>query len=123
MAYRRASILSPGHHHVWNNLGILHKHKDQLRLGVRCFQCARYVDPSNEGAVLNLGRNELLLGNFLDGWRHLEEPWRKKGLQPRDGAFKLPIWDGSHLAGGQLLLWSEEKIGEEIPLTGEHKNV
>jgi Flp pilus assembly protein TadD len=113
-AYRRALVLQPGHRHAWSNLGILHKLADELRLTIRRFGQARMIDPGNREAVLNLGRNLLLTGAMAEGWARLEEPWRAAGLQPRDGAFTLPVWDGLPLNGGRLLLWSEEKIGEEI---------
>lgn len=114
IAYRRALILNPGHRHGWNNLGILHKRSDELRAGITCFRRARRIDPGNEQVLSNLGRNLLLIGDFVEGWKCLEAPWRALGLRPRDGSFSLPVWNGAHLRGGQLLLWSEEKIGEEI---------
>lgn len=114
LAYRRALALSPEHRHAWNNLGIHHKRIDQTRAAIACFRRARRIDPTNEQVLANLGRNLLLIGDLADGWGCLEAPWRARGLQPRDGSFSLPVWDGAPLAGGRLLLWSEEKIGEEI---------
>jgi tetratricopeptide (TPR) repeat protein len=122
-AYRRALILEPGHPHAWNNLGILEKRRDQTRAAIRYFRRARQVDPRNEQALANLGRNLLLTGELADGWAYLEEPWRTQGLQPRDGSISLPVWNGAPLNGGQLLLWSEEKIGEEIMFSTMLKDV
>lgn len=113
-AYRRALVLNPGHPHAWSNLAILDKRRDLLRRAVRGFDRARMLAPDRPEALLNLGRNLLLIGEFERGWRYLEAPWRARGLQPRDGAFSLPVWDGEALEDGCLLLWSEEKIGEEI---------
>jgi Flp pilus assembly protein TadD len=113
LAYRRAVTLSPGNQHAWSNLGIHHKRVDQIRAAITCFRRACRIEPANERMLANLGRNLLLIGEFEEGWRALEEPWRARGLRPRDGSFSLPIWDGARLEGG-LLLWSEEKIGEEI---------
>ncbi len=112
--YRRALVLNPAHHHAWSNLGIANKHADELRLAVRCFARARVGEPGNGEVLLNLGRNLLLTGAFTEGWKRLEEPWRALGLQPRAGGFSLPLWDGARLGGARLLLWSEEKVGEEI---------
>lgn len=123
IAYRRTLVLCPGHHHAWDNLGILHKRKDEIRAGIRCFWRAHRIDPDNEQPLLNLGRNLLLIGDLAEGWRCLERPWRMHGLQPRDGSFVLPVWDGSHLRGGHLLLWSEEKIGEEIMFSSMLRDV
>jgi tetratricopeptide (TPR) repeat protein len=121
--YRRALALNPIHPHAWNNLGNSYKRGNQLRPAIRCFRRAHLIDPTNERALLDLGRNLLLLENLADGWRFLEAPWRARGLQPRDGSFSLPVWDGSHLAGGRLLIWSEEKIGEEIMFSTMLKDV
>jgi Tfp pilus assembly protein PilF len=113
-AYRRALILNPAHPHGWNNLGVAHKRKDELVRGIDCFRRARAIHPGNSQALANLGRNLLLTEQFVEGWECLEAPWRSQGLQPRGGSFSLPVWDGSNLRGRRLLLWSEEKIGEEI---------
>lgn len=113
-AYRRAGVLFPRHHHAWNNLGILHKMRDELRRGLKLFERARCILPDNADILANLGRNLLLTGDFPNGWKRLAEPWRNRGFLPRDGGFLLPIWDGSPLGDDRLLVWSEEKIGEEI---------
>ncbi|MDA9975778.1 hypothetical protein N9F34_03000 [Alphaproteobacteria bacterium] len=113
-AYRRALILDPAHPHGWNNLGITHKRKNELAPGIDCFRRALAIHPRNDQALSNLGRNLLLTEQLVEGWECLEAPWRSQGLQPRSGSFSLPVWDGSNLRGRRLLLWSEEKIGEEI---------
>jgi Flp pilus assembly protein TadD len=113
-AYRRAGILFPGHDHAWNNLGILHKMRDELRRALKLFERARWILPDNADILANLGRNLLLTGDFPNGWKRLAEPWLNRGFLPRDGGFSLAIWDGSPLGGDRLLVWSEEKIGEEI---------
>jgi len=113
-AYRAALVLDPGHQHGWNNLAILDKWRDFPRRAIERFNRARLVRPDDHEVLLNLGRNLLLVGDFTRGWEYLEAPWRARGLQPRDSAFFLPVWNGEALTGGRLLLWSEEKIGEEI---------
>lgn len=113
-AYRRAVVLAPAHPHGWNNLAILQKRRDQIWSAIQAFERARVVVPINAEILLNLGRNLLLTGNLVRGWECLEAPWRWSGLQPRGGGFSLPVWDGQPLPEGRLLLWSEEKIGEEI---------
>jgi len=114
LAYRRSLVLDPAHPHGWNNMAILDKCRDETRLAVLKFNRARVINPRDGEILLNLGRNLLLTGNLARGWDCLEAPWRWLGLQPRGGGFSLPVWDGRPLSEGRLLLWSEEKIGEEI---------
>ena len=113
-AYRRALVLEPGHEHAWNNLGILHKRRDCLVAALRSFSHAHRIDPKSEQVLANLGRNLLLTGDLAKGWERLEAPWKSRGFAPREDTFRLPIWEGNHLQGRRLLVWSEEKIGDEI---------
>lgn len=113
-AYRHALVLAPDHPHGWNNLAILHKRGDKTGRAVLEFARARVLNPGDVEILLNLGRNLLLTGDLVRGWECLEAPWRWSGLRPRGGGFALPIWNGQPLPEGRLLLWSEEKIGEEL---------
>ena len=112
--FRRAVVLDPAHEQAWDNIGILHKRRDAVDDALACFRRANQIQPENAEVLANLGRNQLLTGDFVHGWASLEAPWRARGFAPRNDTFHLPIWDGSSLKGARLLVWSEEKIGEEI---------
>jgi len=113
-ALRRAAVLDPGHPHATNTLGIVRKRGDAIDGAVAAFRRAAAIRPLAADVQANLGRNLLLTGDFGRGWAALEADWRRRGFAPRDGGFRFPVWDGRPLADGALLVWCEDKIGDEI---------
>ena len=72
----------------------------------RCLRLA----PDNPTARWNLAQNQLLLGNYEDGWENYE--WgvaaKQRPVRTRqDPAKKLPI-------GGRFLLWPEQGLGDTL---------
>lgn len=111
---RRCVVVTPGDQHGWNNFAIVAKRQNRLDNAVTAFKRAVQVDPEDRDVRMNLGRNLLLTGDLEGGWCALEHDWRRQGFPPINGGFSLPVWDGGPVRGGRLLVWCEEKIGEEI---------
>ncbi|MBM86675.1 MAG: hypothetical protein CMM47_11725 [Rhodospirillaceae bacterium] len=111
---RRCLVVTPGDRHGWINFAIVAKRQNHLNNAVNGFGRAVLVDPEDSEARMNLGRNLLLTGDLEKGWCTLEHDWRRQGFPPMNRGFSLPVWDGGAVHGGRLLVWCEEKIGEEI---------
>jgi cytochrome c-type biogenesis protein CcmH/NrfG len=114
-AFRRALCATPDHRLAANNLGIVEKQRNRIEPAVRAFVQAVARAPEDLFAQANLGRNLLLTGRFDRGWHALEAPRRRAGLSPLSGnESPLPLWDGRPLETGALLVWCEDKVGDEI---------
>jgi hypothetical protein len=60
----------------------------------------------------------LLQGDFAAGWQGSERRWETKDHDTPQRHYPWPRWKGEHLASGQLLLWGEQGIGDEIMFAG-----
>ena len=114
VAYRRALALDPQDRHAWNNLGVTCKLGNAIPSAVTMFRRQVLVHDRAAEAWANLGRNLLLSGRLEDGWAALEHNRRAAGFRPPGLGFAVPEWDGQPLDGGALLIWCEDKIGDEI---------
>ena len=53
-------------------------------------------------------------GYWKDGWTYYDRRFLNQEYQQFSPYFNIPIWDGSELDNGSLLLWGEQGIGDEI---------
>lgn len=62
----------------------------------------------------NLALNLLLQGKYCEGWQEYEWRWRKPDFTSPNRHTELPLWDGSPLGGGTILLHAEQGFGDAI---------
>lgn len=67
-----------------------------------------------EEAHINLGRLQLLLGDYERGLPHFGWDDRRRRALPVFGA--LPMWDGANVPGKRLLVWHEQGVGDTIQM-------
>ncbi|MDB5299493.1 MAG: Tetratricopeptide 1 repeat-containing protein [Phycisphaerales bacterium] len=67
-------------------------------------------------ALAHMSRASLLFlnGDFQPAWREYEWRWRCKGFPAKWPNWPQPLWDGSDLAGREILLWFEQGRGDSI---------
>jgi hypothetical protein len=53
-------------------------------------------------------------GDFERGWAEYEWRWKLQGIDPANGPFSKPLWDGSDLHGRRILLQGEQGLGDTI---------
>lgn len=75
-----------------------------------------YRDAHETLASFHLSRAMAWLrdGRFEEGWPELEWRWKTKDYQRLSGGFAGPMWDGSDLRGGTILLHGEQGLGDAI---------
>lgn len=85
------------------------------------FEKAAAINPSSLAAheALALHRMarammSLRQGRFAEGWDGLEWRWQTKDYVRKGGGFSGPMWDGVDVAGGTILLHSEQGLGDAI---------
>ncbi len=107
-----ACTLDPTYPEAWNLLANGEMEAGRYDEAIALYEKARAFDPYNSNANWNLALLWLLKGDFARGWPQFE--WRKR-LQSAviDRADYAGVeWDGSPLAGRDILLHTEQGVGD-----------
>lgn len=88
---------------------------------VGCYvEAARYATTRNQRAVVAYNRAlaELRFGHWDAGWRGYDQRWDSEEFVHEQGrAYRVPAgrrWRGGDLAGGHLLVWGEQGVGDVL---------
>lgn len=111
-AYCQSLRLRPGYPEGYSNLGNAVLEQGRLEEAARAFDEALRLDPANGLAHWNRAWLRLLEGDFERGWKEYEWRWVTGNAAPRH--FRQPVWDGSALWGGTILLHAEQGLGDTI---------
>jgi tetratricopeptide (TPR) repeat protein len=114
LCFERAIQLDPQFVDPYISLGNVLQAKGLIGEAISCFQKALLLSPDNAYANYNLSLALLQSGNFREGWEKYE--WRRKieGLSYLQTDFLKPLWDGSDMRGGIVLLLGEQGFGDII---------
>ena len=111
----RAVQIDPSYAEAFVNLGSALKHVGRFSDALIHYERAIQLEPLLPEAHWNKGLLQLLLGDFLNGWRSYE--WRPKtrdSLRARRN-FAQPLWLGEEsLSGKSILVHSEQGLGDTI---------
>ena len=110
----RSLALSPNLVEAHINLGNARKSQRRVDDAAEAYTRALAIDPANPEAHWNFAQVLLLMGRLLDGWA--EYAWRTKceEFSAVNWNFSQPLWDGSDLGGGTVLLYAEQGFGDTI---------
>jgi tetratricopeptide (TPR) repeat protein len=61
---------------------------------------------------------QLCKGDYAAGWHNYESRWQTKDHDTPMRDYSQPLWAGEKLASGQLLIWGEQGIGDEVMFAG-----
>ena len=111
---RHALELDPNYAESYNLLANGEMEAGRYDASLAYYQQALALDPSNRNANWNIALIWLLRGDFERGWRQFE--WRKRlqSVVYDHGSYRMPEWAGAALAGRDLLIHSEQGIGDAI---------
>jgi tetratricopeptide (TPR) repeat protein len=110
---QRAIELQPNLAEAHNNLANILQAQGNLTAATEYYQRAITLKPSYSTAHWNYSFSLLLQGDFDRGWEEYE--WRFR--QQRQTAIRLlasPMWTGDSLLDRDILLWSEQGLGDSI---------
>jgi len=116
--YQRALLLKPDSAEIYVNLGNIFKAQGQLDSGLACYRRAASLDPQLAEAVTAEAAILLLKGDFAAGWLASERRWDTLDRDTPPRAYPWPRWKGEQTLPGQLLIWREQGIGDEIMFAG-----
>jgi tetratricopeptide (TPR) repeat protein len=77
------------------------------------YRAAARCNPALSLADFNRGYAALEQGRLAEGWDGLEKRFAAGQAKP-DRRFSCPQWTGGALNGGDLLIWREQGIGDEL---------
>lgn len=109
---RKAIRLAPGSGEAWNNLGMALRGQHRIAEALQAFRQAIARQPELTLAEFNLATTYLLIGDGERGWPGYE----CRNTLP-EAKLRVPIaprWDGGPLAGGKLLVYSDQGLGDLI---------
>jgi Flp pilus assembly protein TadD len=112
-AHQRALELRPGVPDIHVNLGSALVAAGRPHDALAEYRRALEIQSDHAMAHWNLGLTLLLLGDYAQGWPEYE--WRHAAAGAGSGRrFPGPQWDGSDLAGRNILLYNEQGLGDMI---------
>ena len=114
---REALRLKPDLAEALTNLANALNNRREFAEAEAHYQDALRLKPDMAEAHFNRALQLLIQGNFVDGWPEYEWRWQAKGLRPKGTVtpdFGPRKWDGSDLQGRNILLHSEQGLGDTI---------
>jgi len=113
-ALDKAIALKPDYHEAWSNKGIV---LDELRRyadGLISYNKAIDLQPNYDDAYWNKSLNQLVTGNFKEGWKNYEYRWNNKNIHQMRYQ-EIPVIEELYKAfGKRILVWSEQGYGDTI---------
>lgn len=96
-------------------LGVVHTARREFALTLAAHQRAVALAPQDADKRWNLALVQLMLGDFVEGWRSMEARWRMTDAVAILYHGSAPRWDGrTSLSGKHIVLWGEQGLGDCI---------
>jgi len=112
--FRSALSRAPKNVDAWANLGVAALATGDAAEAERCYRQAIALDPRHAEAHYNLAWLLLLTDRWIEGWQEYEWRWRMPNFSSRRRNFAEPLWDGTPIIDGALLLHAEQGMGDAI---------
>jgi len=109
--YRRAMTLDPDCATACGNLGGVLRAQNRFWEAMGCYDLFLAMRPGSRDALQSKALLQLTQGDFAAGWEGYENRWQRERPE-------APRWNGEDLAGGRVLLWGEQGVGDEIMFAG-----
>jgi tetratricopeptide (TPR) repeat protein len=116
--YRQALTINPAYAEATYNLGNVLRAQGKVDEALLHYRKAVDLRPDYAQAAFGEGLTQLMLGNFADGWTRYEWRWRSMDHDTPKRDYLQPAWTGERLASGNLLIWGEQGVGDEVMFAG-----
>jgi len=119
ITYKRALELNPDRPSTHYNLALLMSDLGEFDQALAHFnRCLQLQIDSPDRVLFLQGLIELLRGDFAAGWDHYERRWGNPDHDTPSRSYAQPLWTGEKLPQGDLFIWGEQGIGDEIMFAG-----
>ncbi|KPF83993.1 hypothetical protein IP70_17550 [alpha proteobacterium AAP38] len=108
-AFDAAIVIDPDNLPAHLNLGTLLRDLGDDEGAERCYQRSLQLAPSMPVVHWQRAQARLIAGDFVEGWREYEWRWDIPGFSLSPVLRALPVWDGSSLPSGAILLVHAEQ--------------
>ena len=109
---RQALKLRPDYAEACFNLAFSLRQQGMLAEAAASYRQATELKPDFVDAHNNYAATLFLMGRLVEAWPQYEWRWKCKGVvRP---SLQQPHWTGSNLAGGTILLHSEQGLGDAL---------
>ncbi|MBO1348069.1 MAG: tetratricopeptide repeat protein [Hormoscilla sp. GUM202] len=110
--YHLALAIEPNYVEVHNNMALVLQTEGRLDEAIGHYNKSLALRPNDATTHFARAFTWLLMGEMLAGWNEYEWRWDDNIVAPRH--FEQPLWDGSYLAGGTILIYAEQGLGDNI---------
>lgn len=114
--YEKALALKPNYLTALYNYGNARQAQNRFGDAVECYERALKIDPKYVQAAYGEALAQLVQGDFANGWKNYETRWTTEGHKAIR-AYAQPRWGGEHVEGN-VLIWPEQGVGDEIMFAG-----
>lgn len=108
--FERCAELSPDNAKAYANAGLIYLLTGRPEKCIEYSAKALTLDPNIRAAVHNKGLAQIMLHDWVNGWKAYADTLGVKHREARD--YGIPDWDGK--AKGRLLVYMEQGVGDEI---------
>ena len=110
---KKAIEFNPEYVEGLNNYGVMLRDLGFIEKSEIFLKKAVNLNPNYHTAIWNLAITKLSQENYKEGWLGFNSRWLNPNLNQNQNIFcNKPIWNGSEI--GNLLIWSEQGIGDQI---------
>ena len=116
--YLVALAMKPDYAECLYNLGRVLREQGRLEEALTAYAKALAIRPDYPQAAFENASAQLLVGNFTVGWPGFERRWDSSDHDTPRRDYPLPTWNGELFEFGNLLIWAEQGVGDEIMFAG-----
>jgi len=111
---RQAVVLDPNDPSFQTCLGNALRELGRWDEALSVYDAALEKHPGHSSLLFNRSLALLYFGRFPEGWRDYEQRLQSNETRKLHREISRPVWDGSPLKGGRLLIYSEQGFGDTI---------
>lgn len=116
--YLKALQLNSLDARAYYNLGSFLQLQGDMEGALSRYQRALELDPGNDNIAFALALADIQREEFSRGWPQYERRWKSNFHDTPCRFYPQPLWKGQRLSCGNLFIWGEQGIGDEIMFAG-----
>ena len=113
--FNRVLKKNPNFYKAYNNIGMIQSELGEYENAIKNFDSALEIKNDYGNALFCKSINQLLLGNYTEGWKNYEWRWKTPIFDFPKRDFIQPYWNGSDdLSNKTILIHGEQGLGDHF---------